>query len=134
MGSLGICPVVGSRLQPGFASEERSVDRRSRRGTILSAMKNLEEEQRKMRERMADLKPKRAAFKRIAKVGNVEFSQPPDLIALQNRIVDLEAENASLKLQVAKISDPPSRPPTSSDLSDSERRHLFMKYSNVRRY
>lgn len=97
-------------------------------------MKNLEEEQRKMRERMADSKPKRTAIKRSAKSGNVGFSQPSDLDALLNRIADLEAENASLKLQFAKSGDQPRRQPSSSDLSDSERRHLFMKYSNVRRY
>jgi cell division protein FtsB len=97
-------------------------------------MKNLEEEQRKMRERMAGLKPTRAAIKPRAKSGKVESSQPVGLNALQKRIADLKAENASLKLQLAKLGDPPRRQPTSSDLSDTERRHLFMKYSNVRRY
>jgi hypothetical protein len=97
-------------------------------------MKNLEEEQRKMRERMAGSKPKRESIKRSAKGRNEESSQPPDFNALLNRIAALESENASLKLQLAKLGDPPRRRPTSSDLSDSERRHLFMKYSNVRRY
>jgi hypothetical protein len=87
-----------------------------------------------MRERMAGSQPKRAAVKRSAKAGNVEPSQPPDLNTLQKRIADLEAENASLKLQLARSGDQPRRQPTSSDISDSERRHLFMKYSNVRRY
>jgi hypothetical protein len=97
-------------------------------------MKNLEEEQRKMRERMAGSKPERTATKRSANSGNVGFSRPADLKALRKRIADLEAENASLKLQLARLDSQPQRPPSESDLSDRERRHLFMKYSNVRRY
>jgi hypothetical protein len=97
-------------------------------------MKNLEEEQQKMRERMAGSKPKRPVTKRRANAGSVGFSQPVDLNALQKKIADLEAENASLKLQLAKSSDQPKRLQSESDLSDRERRHLFMKYSNIRRY
>jgi hypothetical protein len=97
-------------------------------------MKNLEEEQRKMRERMAGPKPKPAAIKRTVKNGNVRLSQPTDMNALRKRIAALEAENASLKLQLARLGNQPRQQPSSSDLSDSERRHLFMKYSNVRRY
>jgi hypothetical protein len=97
-------------------------------------MKNLEEEQRKMRERMAGSKPKPAAIKRTVKSKEARLSPPTDLKALQNRIVALEAENASLRLQLARLGNHPRQQPSSSDLSDSERRHLFMKYSNVRRY
>jgi hypothetical protein len=68
-------------------------------------MKNLEEEQRKMRERMTGPKPKRGAIKRIAKAGNVESSQPSGLETLLDRIAALEAENASLRLQLAKLGD-----------------------------
>jgi hypothetical protein len=97
-------------------------------------MKNLEEEQRKMRERMAGSKSKQSAIKRSANAKNVRYSQPSDLYALRNRIADLEAENASLKLQIAGLRDQSRRQPSEFDLSDRERRHLFMKYSNVRRY
>jgi hypothetical protein len=97
-------------------------------------MKNLEEEQRKMRERMGGSKPKRQATMRSATAAKVGFSQPADLNALRKRIADLEAENASLKLQLAKLGDQPKRLQSESDLIDRERRHLFMKYSNVRRY
>ncbi len=87
-----------------------------------------------MRERMGGSKPKRAAIKRSANAGNVGFSQPSDLNALRNKIADLEAENDSLKFQLANLRDQPRQQPSESDLSDRERRHLFMKYSNVRRY
>jgi hypothetical protein len=97
-------------------------------------MKNLEEEQRKMHERVAGSKPKRPATKRNANAANVGFSQPADLNALRKRIADLEAENASLKLQLVKLGDQPKQLQRESDLGDRERRHLFMKYSNVRRY
>ena len=87
-----------------------------------------------MRERMGRPNPKRAGVKRNANVVDVGFSLPTDPKALRNKIADLEAENASLKLQLAKIRDQPKRQPSESDLSDRERRHLFMKYSNIRRY
>lgn len=86
--------------------QPRGTERRpSRRDTTFTAMKNFEEEQRKMRERMAGAQPKRALTKRSAKARNVKFSQPSDLNALLNRIAALEAENASLKLQLAKSGD-----------------------------
>jgi hypothetical protein len=97
-------------------------------------MRNLEEEQRKMRERMAKCQPKAGLIRRSAKGEKVETSKPLDHNALLKRIADLEAENASLKFQLAKLSRQPRPPASASDLSENERRHLFMKYSNVRRY
>ena len=97
-------------------------------------MKNLEEEQRMMRDRLAGSKPKRTSVKRRVNTGDEGIPEQLDLKSLSKRIAELEAENASLKLQLAGLRDQPRRPARESDLSDEERRHLFMKYSNVRRY
>lgn len=54
--------------------------------------------------------------------------------ALLKRIEVLEAENTSLKRQLSLLRDQPRPQERSSGMSEQERRHLFMKYSNVRRY
>jgi hypothetical protein len=94
-------------------------------------MKNLEEEQRKMRERMRTAKPKKTPMERSSQRNS---SKTNDIEALLKRIETLEAENASLRYQLSVFRDQPRSQERSADLSESERRHLFMKYSNVRRY
>lgn len=94
-------------------------------------MKNLEEEQRKMRERMHAAKPKKTAMQRNVQRNS---SEAKDTETLLKRIETLEAENASLRHQLSVSRDQPRLQERSADLSESERRHLFMKYSNVRRY
>ena len=94
-------------------------------------MKNLEEEQRKMRERMRTAKPKKTPMERSSQRNS---SKTNDIEALLKRIETLEAENASLRYQLSVFRDQLRSQERSADLSESERRHLFMKYSNVRRY
>lgn len=94
-------------------------------------MENLEEEQRKMRERIHAAKLKKAPIQRGAQRN---FSEVKDIETLLKRIETLEAENASLRHQLSVSRDQPRLQERSDDLSESERRHLFMKYSNVRRY
>lgn len=95
-------------------------------------MKALQEEQRKMRERMRTTNPRRVSGDDDS---HGAASEPKSLQALLNRIKVLEAENASLKRQLAVLRDQPRQlGQKSSEMSENERRQLFMKYSNVRRY
>jgi len=94
-------------------------------------MKNLEEEQRKMRERMRAAKPKKTPMGRGSQRNSSETNE---IEALLKKIETLEAENASLRHQLSVFRDHPRSQERSANLSESERRHLFMKYSNVRRY
>jgi hypothetical protein len=94
-------------------------------------MKNIEEEQRKMRERMRAVKAKKAP---IESRPHVESSEAKDVQTLLKGIAALEAENISLKHQLAALRGQPRPQERLPQISESERRHLFMKYSNVRRY
>lgn len=94
-------------------------------------MKNLEEEQRKMLERMRVAKAKKPT---IECRPQVESSKAKDLQALLKRIAVLEAENISLTRQLSALRDQPRPQERLPQISESERRHLFMKYSNIRRY
>jgi hypothetical protein len=94
-------------------------------------MKNLEEEQRQMRERMGAAQPKKTPMEHSSQRNSPETK---DIEALLKRIETLEAENASLRHQLSVFPDQPRSRERSADLSESERKHLFMKYSNVRRY
>jgi len=57
-----------------------------------------------------------------------------DVGALHKRIAALEAENQSLRMQVAALSSGRGTTTRSADDSVREQRHNFFKYSNVRRY
>jgi hypothetical protein len=96
-------------------------------------MKDREEERRKMRERpQAPQRKKTAASTK----GNsqTEPSETKDVQTLLKRIEVLEAENSSLRHQLSAFRDQPIPQERRSEMSETERRHLFMKYSNVRRY
>lgn len=96
-------------------------------------MKDLEEEQRKMRERMqANQRKKTTASTKSS--SHAEQSETKDVQTLLKRIEVLEAENASLKRQLSVLRDQSMPQERRSGMSENERRHLFMKYSNVRRY
>lgn len=94
-------------------------------------MKDLQEEQRKMRERVRTAKPGKASGENRQ---HIESSGSKNLQTLLNRIKILEAENASLRRQLSELGNQPRRPESSPEMSENERLHLFMKYSNVRRY
>lgn len=94
-------------------------------------MKDLKEEQRKMRERMQAAKPKKAT---VESPPPMEPSETKDLQTLLKRIEILEVENTSIRRQLSELRDQPRARERSPEMNDSERRHLFMKYSNVRRY
>jgi len=94
-------------------------------------MRNLEEEQRKMRERMGAAKPKRASVERRSPAKTEEVT---DVKALLKRIEVLESENVKLKSEIEALRNRPLNQPRSYDADERERRHLFMKYSNIRRY
>jgi len=94
-------------------------------------MKNLEEEQRKMRDRM---RAARATKAPIESRPHMESWEAKDVQSLLKRMAALEAENISLKHQLVALHGQPRSQERSLELSENERRHLFMKYSNVRRY
>ena len=95
------------------------------------AMKNLEKEQQKIRERMRAAKPKPVKVERHLPAKTEEAIDVKDLL---KRIARLESENASLKLEIAELRGQSRTQPRSYEASERERRHLFMKYSNIRRY
>lgn len=94
-------------------------------------MKDLQQEQRRMRERIQAARTKKAAVDRSR---SPKTPETEDVQALLRRIEVLEAENASLRRQLSALRDQPRAQEHSRTMSDSERRHLFMKYINVRRY
>jgi cell division protein FtsB len=96
-------------------------------------MKDLQEEQRKMRERMQATQRKRTATSTKSSL-HAELPETKDIQALLKRIEVLEAENTLLRRQLSKLRDQSVPPERRSEMSENERRHLFMKYSNVRRY
>lgn len=91
-------------------------------------MKGLEEEQRKMRERMlaAQRKGRPASIKSRSQA---EPQEADEVQALLKRIEVLEAENTSLRSQLSLLRDQPRPQERSSEMSERERRYLFMKYS-----
>ena len=114
----GVCPVVQSE---------------TRRAYNQRIMKDLEEEQRKMRERMQVAQRKKTSTS-LKSYSSAESPETMDVQALLKRIEVLEAENASLRRQLSALRDQPRSQEPSSEMSERERRHLFMKYSNLRRY
>ena len=95
-------------------------------------MKDLEEEQRKMRERLQATRRKKTATS--TKSSSHAEPSENDVQKLLERIEVLEAENTLLSRQLSALRDQPMPQERRSQTSESERRHLFMKYSNVRRY
>ena len=82
-------------------------------------------------ERMSAAKPKKTPVESSPQRNSSEIE---DIEALLKKIETLEAGNASLRHQLSVFRDQPRSQERSADLSETERRHLFMKYSNVRRY
>ena len=109
------------------------VQAEARRAYNRRIMKDLEEEQRKMRERM------QAAQRNKTWTSSKSHSRPKppatmDVQALLKRIEALEAENTSLRRQLSEVRAQPRLQEHSSGMGEQEQRHLFLKYSNVRRY
>jgi hypothetical protein len=96
-------------------------------------VKDLEEEQRKMRKRMQATQRKKTA-KSAKSNSHAEPSETKDVQTLLRRIEVLEAENTLLRRQLSALRDQHIPQDRRSEMSESERRYLFMKYSNVRRY
>ena len=82
-------------------------------------------------ERMSAAKPKKKPMESSSQRNSSEIK---DIEALLKKIETLEAGNASLRHQLSVFRDQPRSQERSADLSERERRHLFMKYSHVRRY
>jgi hypothetical protein len=99
-------------------------------------MKHLKEEQRKMRERVQATQRKKTITSTTStkSSSHAEPSETKDVQTLLKRIEALEAENTLLRRQLSALRDQPLPQERRPGMSESERQHLFMKYSNVRRY
>jgi hypothetical protein len=96
-------------------------------------MKDLQEEQRKMRERMQATQRKKTATSTKSSL-HAEPPETEDVQTLLKRIEVLEVENTLLRRQLSELRNQSAPQERRSEVSENERRHLFMKYSNVRRY
>ena len=70
----------------------------------------------------------------VAVTGASNSAERAEVTALKMRISELEAENKSLRRQLASTSYQAPPPSRSSEDSVHEHRHNFFKYSNLRRY
>ena len=66
--------------------------------------------------------------------GPTSQTSDDDVIALRGQITQLEAENKSLRQQIAALASRAAGPSYSAEDPVREQRHNFFKYSNVRRY
>jgi predicted RNase H-like nuclease (RuvC/YqgF family) len=94
-------------------------------------MKNLDEEQRKMRERNSRARAEGRTIQ--AKAVSAE-KDDSELEALKKRVSALEAENAALRQQITAFRQGSDRPVKSYEQQRREQQHNLFKYSNVRRY
>jgi chromosome segregation ATPase len=101
------------------------------RARIAFAMKNLEAEQQKMRERnRAAEQSKRVAASATSK----ETCEASELKALQKRVRALESENEELLIQIAALQRQAPAQQPSYEAERRKQQHDFFKYSNARRY
>lgn len=63
-----------------------------------------------------------------------QLADPNEIRALKDYIAKLEAENRTLRQQIAAMSVRATEPRRSTEDSVREQRHNFFKYSNIRRY
>jgi F0F1-type ATP synthase assembly protein I len=89
----------------------------------------------------AQEKPSTVTERKSAKKANqdqgnvtVKASDGEDVNALRKRVAQLEAENKSLRKELAARNSRVTDPPRSSGDSVREQQHNFFKYSNARRY
>jgi hypothetical protein len=66
--------------------------------------------------------------------GEIKSAEKAEVAVLKMRISELEAENKSLRRQLASTNYQAPPPSRSSGDSVREQRHNFFKYSNLRRY
>jgi hypothetical protein len=66
--------------------------------------------------------------------GEIKSTERAEVAALKRRISELEAENKSLRRQLASTNTQAPPPSRSSEDSVREQRHNFFKYSSLRRY
>jgi hypothetical protein len=104
-------------------------------------MKDLEEQQRAMRERNKRLAAKKDS---LAEKLDVQTVAPPVLASktaerneleyLRRRVSVLEYENAELRREVQSLRQNSTKSQKSYDEERREQQHNFFKYSNARRY
>jgi hypothetical protein len=87
-------------------------------------MKGLEEEKRKMRERMRAAQRRETAASTKSR-SQAELQGTEDVQALLKRIEVLETENTSLRSQLSLLRDQPRSQERSSGMGERERRYLL---------
>ena len=89
-----------------------------------------------VRERATDAgtQDSRSTVKQVAVPVESKSAERAEVAALKMRISELEAENKSLRRQLASTNYQAPPPSRSSGDSVREQRHNFFKYSNLRRY
>jgi hypothetical protein len=94
-------------------------------------MKNLDQQQREMRERNQRVKVKAATIQSDpVRTGNGDC----ELDALRNRVSVLELENAAMRQEIVVLRKRSGRAEKSYEEQRREQQHNFFKYSNVQRY
>jgi hypothetical protein len=101
------------------------------RARIASAMKNLEAEQQKMRERHRAAK---LSTRVAARATSKEACEVSELKVLQKRVKALESENEDLRMQIAALQRQAPAQQPSYEAERRKQQHDFFKYSNARRY
>ena len=93
-------------------------------------MKNLEDAQREMRERIARKKRE----ENLARHGIAASDDSPEVLRLKRQISALIAENTRLRQQKTIVVERPCGRDKPYRDSVKEQQHNFFKYSNTRRY
>jgi hypothetical protein len=77
---------------------------------------------------------RKSSTKRRQEDSTSQLGGNEEVFKLKKRISKLEAENESLRDQIAALTANASRPTQSYRDSVREQQHNFFKYSNIRRY
>jgi hypothetical protein len=110
--------------------ERRSAELKAR----MLAKRNADAQQRLIDAAIQDSRSTVKQVDPVAIHGDSKSAETTEVAALKMRISELEAENKSLRRQLASTNYQAHSPSRSSGDSVREQRHNFFKYSNLRRY
>ena len=110
--------------------ERRSAELKAR----MLAQRNADAQERPTGTAIQDPRSTTKQLDTVAVPGDSKSAETAEVAALKLRISELEAENKSLRRQLASTNYQAPPPSRSSGDSVREQRHNFLKYSNLRRY